>query len=104
MSPFSSKELQAIWMDDQHNATVFKLLVITQPASVLPVVTITRCPREGHDNPLLESCLENPMDSGAWQATVHGVAKSQTGLKPTQLCVNCNDFFKRYTLKLMFQN
>ena len=76
MSPFSSKELQAIWMDDQHNATVFKLLVITQPASVLPVVTITRCPREGHDNPLLESCLENPMDSGAWQALVHGVTKS----------------------------
>ena len=80
MSPFSSKELQAIWMDDQHNATVFKLLVITQPASVLPVVTITRCPREGNDNPLLESCLENPMDSGAWQATVHEVAKSRTRL------------------------
>ena len=30
----------------------------------------------GHDNPLWYSCLENPMDRGAWWATVHGVAKS----------------------------
>ena len=35
---------------------------------------------EGHGNPLQYSCLENPMDRGAWQATVHGVAKSQTRL------------------------
>ena len=34
-----------------------------------------------HDNPLQYSCLENPMDRGAGQATVHGVAKSQTQLK-----------------------
>ena len=33
-----------------------------------------------NDNPLQYSCLENPMDRGAWQATVHGVAKSQTQL------------------------
>ena len=33
---------------------------------------------EGKDNPLQCSCLENPMDRGAWWATVHGVAKSQT--------------------------
>ena len=31
--------------------------------------------------PLQYSCLENPMDRGAWRATVHGVAKSQTHLK-----------------------
>ena len=37
----------------------------------------------GHGNPLQYSCLENPMDRGAWWATVHGVAKSQTGLKQT---------------------
>ena len=35
---------------------------------------------EGNGNPLQYSCLENPMDGGAWQATVHGVAKSQTWL------------------------
>ena len=37
-------------------------------------------PREGNDNPLQYSCLENPMDKGAWRATVSGVAKSQTQL------------------------
>ena len=35
---------------------------------------------EGHGNPLQYSCLKNSMDGGAWYATVHGVAKSQTGL------------------------
>ena len=30
---------------------------------------------EGHGNPLQYSCLENPMDRGAWRATVHGVTK-----------------------------
>ena len=33
-----------------------------------------------HGNPLQDSCLENPMDGGAWWATVHGVAKSRTRL------------------------
>ena len=36
---------------------------------------------EGMATPLHYSCLENPMDRGAWWATVHGVAKSQTQLK-----------------------
>ena len=35
---------------------------------------------EGKGNPLQYSCLENPMDGGAWQATVHGVAKNQRQL------------------------
>ena len=35
---------------------------------------------EGNGNPLQYSCLENPMDGGAWWATVHGVAKSRTRL------------------------
>ena len=37
-------------------------------------------PGEGNGNPLQYSCLENPMDGGAWWATVHGVAKSRTRL------------------------
>ena len=37
-------------------------------------------PVEGNSNPLQYSCLENPMDRGAWQATAHGVTKSWTGL------------------------
>ena len=40
-----------------------------------------RSPGGGHGNPLPFSCLENPMDRGAWWATVHKVAKSRTGLK-----------------------
>ena len=39
-----------------------------------------RSPGEGNSNPLQYSCLENPIDSGAWQTTVHGVAKSQIRL------------------------
>ena len=35
---------------------------------------------EGNGTPLQYSCLENPMDGGAWQAAVHGVTKSQTRL------------------------
>ena len=35
---------------------------------------------EGNGTPLQSSCLENPMDRGAWWATVHGVAKSRTRL------------------------
>ena len=40
-----------------------------------------RSPGGGHGNPLLYSCLKNPMDRGAWQATVHKITKSQTRLK-----------------------
>ena len=39
-----------------------------------------RSPGEGNGNPLQYSCLENSTDGGAWWATVHGVAKSQTQL------------------------
>ena len=38
-------------------------------------------PGGGYGNPLQYACLENPMDRGAWQATVHRVTKSQTRLK-----------------------
>ena len=40
-----------------------------------------RSPGGGHGNPPQYSCLDNPMDRGAWQATVHGITKSWTGLK-----------------------
>ena len=39
-----------------------------------------RSPGEGNGNPLQYSCLENPMDGGAWWAAVHGVTKSRTQL------------------------
>ena len=39
-----------------------------------------RSPGEGNGNPLQYSCLENSMDGGAWQATVHGITRSPTRL------------------------
>ena len=39
---------------------------------------VGKIPGEGNGYPLQYSCLENSMDRGAWQATVHGVTKSQT--------------------------
>ena len=54
-----------------------------------------RSPGEGNGNPLQYSCLENPMDGGAWEATVHGVAKSRTGL---------NDFTSSLLLSISGQH
>ena len=39
---------------------------------------LVRSPEEGNNNPLQYSCLANPMDRGAWWATVHWIAESQT--------------------------
>ena len=44
------------------------------------IPALGRSPGEGNGNPLQYSCLENPMEGGAWWATVHQVAKSQTQL------------------------
>ena len=44
-----------------------------------------RSPGEGNGNPLQYPCLENPMDGGAWQTTVHGVAKSWNDFNFTSL-------------------
>ena len=44
--------------------------------TVVSIPGLGRSPGEGNGNPLQYSCLENPMDRGAWQAIVHGVAKS----------------------------
>ena len=46
-----------------------------------------RSPGGRHGNPLQYSCLENPIDRGAWLATVHGTAKSQTQLKRLSMYV-----------------
>ena len=58
-------------------------MVKNPPANVGDVGSVTgleRSPGEGNANPLQYSCLGNPIDRGAWQATVHGVAKNQTQL------------------------
>ena len=58
---------------------------IAQMVKNLPVMQETQVQflgqeDQGNGNPLQYSSLENPMDRGAWWATVHGVAKSQTRL------------------------
>ena len=47
-----------------------------------------RSPGEGNDKPLQYSCLENPMDRGAWWVMVHRIAKSQTSLKQLRMHTN----------------
>ena len=52
------------------------------------VPELGKSPGGGHGSSLQYSCLENPMDGGVWQATVHGVTKSQTRLKPLNTGTN----------------
>ena len=49
-----------------------------QPKDLGTIPGLGRSPGKGNDNPFQYSCLENPMDRGAQQATVHGVTKSWT--------------------------
>ena len=60
--------------------SVLKNRDITLPTKVHMVKAMVfpgwgRSPGEGNSNPLQHSCLENPTDRGAWQATVHGIAR-----------------------------
>ena len=61
-----------------------------------------RFPGGGNGNPLRYSCLENPQDSGAWRATVHGVAKHQTQLS-THTCNTQKRIF-HFQLTINLQN
>ena len=61
-----------------------------------------RSPGGGHGNPLQYSCLENPMDRGAWQATVHGVTKSQTQLKLISMHIQI--LWLKYSILLTCKN
>ena len=53
-------------------------------------------PGEGQGNPLQYSCLENPMDRGAWQATVRRATQSQTPLK--RLSMHTHGLFDAFIL------
>ena len=59
-----------------------------------------RSPRRGRGNPLQYSCLENPLDRGAWRATVHGVTKSRTQVKPLSMLSHLTCFTFRVGLLL----
>ena len=58
-----------------------------------------RAAGEGNGNPLQYSCLENLMDGGAWQATVHGVAKSWTQLSDFTSLHLCEKYYKPITVQ-----
>ena len=51
---------------------------------------LQRSPEEGDGTPLQRSCLENPMDGGAWRAAVHGVVKSRTRLSAFTFMSACH--------------
>ena len=53
-------------------------MIKNSPANAGDVRDAGSIPGEGHSNPLQYSCLENPLDRGAWRAAVHGVTKNQT--------------------------
>ena len=59
---------------------VQNLPAMQEPGNASLIPGLGTSPGEGNGNPLQCSCLENPMDRGAWWATVHGVAKSRTQL------------------------
>ena len=61
-----------------------------------------RSPGEGNGNPLQYSWLEDPMDRGAWWATVHGVAKSQTWLSNSHTHQQCKRVPFLHTLSSIF--
>ena len=56
------------------------ILVKNLPSNEGLIPGLERCPGVENDNPLQHSCWENPMERGAWQATVLKVTKSQTRL------------------------
>ena len=59
-----------------------------------------RYPGGGHSNPIQYSCLENPMDRGAWKSIVHRVAKSWTWLKQVSTYTYVQ-FFQHHILKVV---
>ena len=86
----SQKEKKITTKDTQnvpHQASQVALVAKILPASTGDVrdmgsiLELGRSPGEGHRNPLQYSCLENPMDRGTWQATVHRITQSWTQLK-----------------------
>ena len=68
------------WAASKKGASLVAQMVEDLPAMQRPgsIPVSGRSPGEGNGNPQQYSCLKNSMDRGAWQATVHGVAKSQT--------------------------
>ena len=79
-------------------ASQVALVVKNLPANAEDLIPgMGRSPGGGNGNPLQYSCLENPMDRGAWEAIVHRVAKSQTRLR--QLSKHMEESFEKIFIK-----
>ena len=78
--------LFALLQDFPSGTVVIMICLPMQETQVMQIWSLDqgRSPVVGNGNPLQCSCLEDSMDRGAWQATVHGVAKSQIWLSTTQ--------------------
>ena len=80
-------------LETEGRFTVIRSSVVEENGEIIPnghrisfwddenVLKLDSSTGEGNGNPFQYSCLENPMDRGAWWATVHGVAKTQTRLR-----------------------
>ena len=107
----AQSQTQLKWLSSSSSNLVYRasqmsLMVKNLPANagdirdVGSIPGLGRSPGRGHGNPLQYSCLENPMDRGAWQATVLGVAKSQTWLK--QLCMHTSLYMVQQIWMFLF--
>jgi len=90
-------------------ASVIKILPVNigDTGDTVSIPGLGRSPGGGNGNPLQYSCLDNPMNRGAWQATVHGVAKSQIWLSTHAQCFLCGsheNWLENHHLRNMFRD
>ena len=96
LQSMGSQRVRHDWATSRHHDTAFSLVAqnIKVSAKVLyagdmgSIPGSRRSPGEGNGNPLQYSCLENPMDRGAWWATVHRVTRSWTLLSDFTLWIS----------------
>ena len=111
----SQKRLSNFHFDFTFRASQVALVVKNLPANTGDIGDVGsipgsgRSPGGGNGNPLQYSCLENPMDRGAWKATVHGVTELDTAEVPkrvhthtykhTRVCVHAQSCLTHHLLK-----
>ena len=85
-------ESYADWKGRDNSAYIHKwhdyLCIMSQSQSIYKKLLLLINVEKENGNPLQYSCLENPMDRGAWQSTVHGITQSQTWLKQLSTLIN----------------
>ena len=77
-----------MWMEEPGG--LLSILAAVQNWTLLNQLSMQVCIREGNDNPLQYSCLENTRDGGAWWAAVYGVAQNWTRLKRLSSSIGSN--------------